>query len=303
MEISSGIEKFPHFILAYGPDGVGKTTFASEAPKSIILGPESGSRSINVHRFKNVKTWQDIIARIGWLRNEKHDFQSVGIDSLDWIEPLLWQSVCAQYKSDSIEEVLGGYGKGFTIAVNYWSQMIALLQDLRENRNMNIITIAHSQIKTMNDPLHALPYDRHMLKLNEKASAKWREAVDAVLFCNFEDTVFKVNKGDKKAKVTDGDGGARKLFSVRRAAYDAKNRLGLPASLPLSYSAFAAAAELGQPDSAEQVKADLAELYEAVKVKDADKAEKMKQAVEQAGADVGRLIKIRNHARVLAGDV
>lgn len=298
MQISRGIEQEPFFVLIYGVDGIGKTTFAAQAPKSIIVGPEGGSKQIDVARAKGIKTYADVVNAIKWLREEKHDFQSVGLDSLDWIEPLLWADLCAKHKVDTIEEVGGGYGKGFTAALEQWGKLIASVKDLRESRGMNIIAIAHTHVKTVNDPMQVLPYDRHMLKLNEKAGAKWREAVDAVLFANFEDTVFKVNKGDRKAKASDDGGGNRKLFTVRRAAFDAKNRLGLPPSLPLSWSEFERLARVGAPASIEEITNELQEL--AASMKDKSAAERMIQAATAAGNDVTKLINIRNHGRVLA---
>lgn len=297
MEISRGIIKEPHFVLIFGVDKVGKTTFAAQAPKSVIVGPESGSNRIDVARAKGINTFTDVLKAIKWLRNEKHDFQSLGLDSLDWIEPTLWKELCDNAGVKSIEDFGGGYGKGYTAALSSWSQLIDALKDLRSNRNMNIVVIAHSQVKTVNDPMVQIPYDRHILKLNEKAGAKWREAVDAILFAAFEDTVFKANKGDKKGK-TEGEG-VRKLYTVRRAAFDAGNRLGLPSELPLSYSAFADAAEKGTPDSTEQVSTDLVDLLETLRGKDPAMSSRMEKAIADAGTDTTKLIQIRNHARVL----
>lgn len=297
MKISTGIIKEPHFILIFGSDGIGKTTFASEAPKPIIVGPEAGSKRINTTRAEGIKTYDDIIGAIRWLREEKHDFQSIGLDSLDWIEPVLWKKICDEEGVDSIEKVGGGYGKGYTAALAMWDDLIYRLKDVRDNRQMNVIAIAHSQVKTVNDPMVLTPYDRHMLKLNDKASAKWREAVDAVLFASFEDVVFKEKSTDKKAKAT-GDG-VRKLYTTRRAAFDAKNRYGLPSELPLSWSAFAEAAALGEPDSLSTVKNDLVELILEMRAKDTNMAARMDKAITDAKDDIQTLIKIRNHARTL----
>lgn len=302
MEISTGIIKEPHFIVIYGPDGVGKTTFAAEAPSPIIVGPESGSNRIKTTRAKNIKTMKDIRDSVKWLRAEKHDFKTLALDSLDWIEPLLWDEVCIKEgKGNSIEEFGGGFQKGYGAALSHWKTFIEQLQDLRHNREMNIIAIAHSRTMTVNDPMQQVPYDRHSIKLQDgktsSAAALWREAVEAVLFVTFEDTVFKQNKGDKKGKVSEG--GPRKIFTVRHAAYDAKNRLGLPSELPLSYKAFSEAADLGEPDSLEMVQADLIELSKLLKE---DVREKMEKAVKEANEDLNKLIKFRNHARVLAGE-
>jgi hypothetical protein len=297
LKISTGIVKEPHFILIAGVPGIGKTTFAAEAPKSIIVGPENGSNRINTSRAEDIKTHQDVTNAIKFLREEKHNFKSVGIDSIDSIEPLIWNTVCQQYKVKTIEDV--GYGKGYTAALDYWQIMIDSLKDLRKNRDMNVICIAHTHVKTVNDPAQLLPYDRYVIKLNEKAAGKWREAVDALLFANYEDTVFKVKEKDSKAKASGA--GVRKLYTTRRAAWDAKNRLGLPEELPLSYAAFSEAADLGQPDSAEQVKLDLQDLVGLMKEKDMTIATRMETAIAAAGNQLDKLVNIRNHARVVAG--
>lgn len=301
MKISSGIVKEPHFVLIYGPPGIGKTSFAAGAPKSIITGPERGSNQINTARFDDIKTYADTLKSIKWLRNEKHDFQSVGVDSLDTIEPLLWADVAKADGKKDIESVGGGFQKGYVFALDHWRQFIEELQDLRRNRNMNIICIAHSQIKTMNDPTQMLPYDRFTMKLHENkqcsAIALWMAAVDTVLFANTEDTVFKDR--DKKVKTLNEEG-VRKVYTRRRAAYDAKNRLGLPSDLPLDYSAFSNAADLGQPNSIEMIREELADV--ATQIKNADVLTKMQAAIERAGSDAAALAKILNHARTLAGE-
>ena len=296
MEISTGIIKRPHFILGYGPDGTGKTVFASEAPKCIIVGPEDGSNHINVARAKNINTYTDVVNALTWLLKEKHDFKSVGLDSIDFIEPLLFDQVCTDNKWKTIEDP--GFGKGYAVALTYWSVIINLCKKLRDERGMNVIVIAHSQIKTMNDPLQTLGYDRFVLKLNEKASAKWRESVDAVLFMNFEDVIFKANKGDRKGK--GGGESVRKIYTVRSAAFDAKNRLGLPPELPLGWKHFSEAADAGQPDSLDNI---MAELLEIGKILSPEQQTKMAAAIEKSAGDINSLLKIRNYARSLATNI
>lgn len=305
MKISTGIIKEPHFVLIYSGDGAGKTTFAAEAPKSIIVGPESGSKRINVARAQGIRTMKDVRNAITWLRNEKHDYKSVGIDSLDWIEPLLWAEVAAADKKESIEDVGGGFQKGYAFALDHWRSFIAQLQDLRANRDMNIITIAHAQVKTVNDPTQLAPYDRYTLKLQDgkttSAAALWREAVEAVLFIRFEDTIFKIKEKDQKAKAT-GEG-KRVLCTVRHAAWDAKNRLGLPPELPFekgsAWKTFSEAADASDPDSAEAILSELRGVYSQLKEKDSVSADKIAAAIGVAQGDIEKLKALRENARVL----
>lgn len=293
MKISSGIKKRPYFILLYGSDGTGKSTFAGDAPSPIFIGPEKGSSHLNVSRAEDINSWEDVVKSVHYLSTQPHDFKTAAFDSLDWLEPLLWDHICKQENVKSIDEAFGGFGKGYNYALNLWGDFIKSLEQLRD-KGLNIIAIAHAQVKTFNDPNQQLPYDRYMLKLNDKAAAKWREAVDVVGFANFEDTVFKLNKTDRKAKATGGE--IRKLYVERRPAFDAKNRLGLPPELALSWSEFDRLANLGQPDSLENITKDLNEIMSTLPE---DTASKMKMAISKAQGDVTTLLKIRNHARTL----
>jgi DNA polymerase III delta prime subunit len=294
--VVKGKIKKPHLVLIYGPDGVGKSTFGAEAPNPIFLGPESGSNSLDVSRFTAIDSWTKIKSKLNDLIHQPHDFKTVVLDSIDWAEPLLWRDLCARYKVDAVEDVAGGYGKWVAIANAEWKLLMNDLSALRE-KGINIIAIAHAHVKPFNDPNTPLPYDRYQLKLNDKAAAIWREYVDCVLFANFAVATHLVNKTDKKKKANDG--GTRKIFTVRTASYDAKNRLGLPPELPLSYSEFAKSADLGQPEKLDVIKKEIEEL--ASKLDDATK-EKMLAAVEKAGPDIVQLSKIKNHARVIVGE-
>lgn len=302
--ISRGKILRPALVLVYGPDGVGKSTFAAEAPDAIFLGPEDGSSNLDVARFNDVRTFQDVKNNVRRLINEDLGFKSLAIDSLDWLEPLVWAETCirqsaADRKSYShIEEVGGGFQKGYIYALNVWKELMDELSLLRDKRKMNIILIAHSLVKAFNDPSQPVPYDRYQLKLHDKAAALWREYVDCVLFANFEVFTKKANERDKKAKAYGDD--KRIMYTQRRPSFDAKNRYGLPFELPLGWGFFDQARRSGQPDSLEQVNSDLQELMAHEKL--AQKKDAMSKAIADANGDMSKLIKIRNYARVLVGE-
>lgn len=310
MEITSGIEKEPFFVLVYGTEGIGKTGLIAEAPRPIILDPERGSLRYNVARNTKIRSYWDVKNSIAYLRNEKHDFKTLGIDSIDHIEPFIFQETVARDgKAKNIEEVGGGFQKGYVFALDVWREVIEDLRDLRTQRGMNVVCIAHSRVVTANDPTQQLPYDRYTLKLHENkqasAIALWKESVDALLFATYEDVVFKVNSKDKKGKST-GEG-VRKLYTTRTSAWDAKNRFGLPSELPFSlgdsWGAFERAAQAGEPDSLEQVKGDIASYVKFFESKDKSIADRISSAVIKADGDLGKLIGIRNGARILESQV
>lgn len=263
--VKGKVEK-PAFIIIYGPDKVGKSTFASEAPKTLFLDVEGGTFNIDVSRISNdkIETWDDLKSHLNDVLNEDHDFETLALDSLDRIEVLLHQHICREQKKDNIEECFGSFGKWVSGVSNYWSEFINLLKKIREKRDMNIIVIGHSQTKPYNDPMQAAPYDRHGLKLTEKHAGLWREQVDAILFVNTE--VFdKINKTGK-AKAYGDD--KRILYTLSAPQYYAGNRYGLPSELPFekgnSWRVFWEAKCSGMPDKPEIVNAELEDILSKV---------------------------------------
>jgi hypothetical protein len=254
-QVTRGVKSRPHFVLLYGVDGVGKSTFGATAPAPIFLGPEDGYGTLDVARFPTPRTWADVKAAVGELAIEAHDYKTLIIDSVDWIEPLVWAHVCRENQAKAIEQVGGGFGKGYVYAREQWQEFIRGLQALRQK--MNIIAIAHAEVKTVHDPHENESYDRYQVKLNAKAADIWREAVDCVFFANYE-VNFSKEKGARKAKAF-GDG-RRIMFTERRPAFDAKNRFDLPFQMDLSWEAFASAAAKSKPVSA-TASDDLLELF------------------------------------------
>lgn len=291
-KVVTGKIKLPVLALIYGPDGVGKTTFAANAPKPIFLGKERGSANMDVARFPEPKNFHEVLEAIREL-DGKHPYQTLVVDSLDWMEPVVWEHICKENKWANIEEP--GYGKGYALANGVWLELVTALSKLREK--MNVILIAHSQVKTFNDPSQPAPYDRYQLKLNDKAAALWREFVDFVGFANYE-VYTKVNKGEKKAKAF-GDG-RRILYTERRPSFDAKNRLGLPFEIALDFNAFQSACDTSKVDDLELVLANISDLAGLVVVPGTKEA--ILKAVSDAGRDKAKLDLILNRVRVLTSE-
>lgn len=245
-QVTRGKVKQPLLMIAYGPDGTGKSTLGSEAPGAIFLGPEKGTYNLDVARLPSPKNVKDVLQAIQELATEKHDFKTLVVDSLDWIEPLVFDQVVEDEKpkNKSIEGI--PYGKGYLFAIEYWREMQAALTKLRE-RGMNVLLIAHSQVKDAKDPTVTQDYSRYQLKLNEKAAALWREYVDIVGFLNFE-TVTATDKKDKVRAYGDGE---RYLFTEQRPGFHAKSRFRIPFQMEMKlgqmWSTLTAAIEASNP--------------------------------------------------------
>lgn len=235
--IQSGRENKPPRLMIYGSEGVGKSTFGASAPNPIFIQTEDGLGEINCRKFPLANNISEVISELTALRDEPHDFQTVVIDSADWLERLIFDEVCREFGVRSIEKADGGYGKGYVDALAHWRKVINLLQELRDKRNMIVILVAHAKVERFEDPENAA-YDRYTPRLHKHAASLIAEWVDAVLFANKK---FRVSKdGNDRAVATPigADGGERIIRTVGSPACIAKNRFGLPSEIPLSWAAF-----------------------------------------------------------------
>jgi hypothetical protein len=234
-----GGEAQPPRLLVYGVAGVGKTKLAAAAPDPVFLQTEDGLGGIDAATFGVLRSYGDVQDALDVLYGQPHDFQTVVLDSLDWLEPMIWQHTCALQvpQWSSIEQP--GFGKGYMAAVDTWRGFLDGLNLLRNERGMGVILIAHADIKRFDSP-ETEPYDRYQPKLHARAAALVQEHVDAVLFANYRISTLKSDAGFGKKVVRGVSGGDRLLHTTERPAYLAKNRFGLPDTLSLDWPTLAA---------------------------------------------------------------
>ena len=232
----------PPRILIHGVAGVGKTTFAAHAQQPVVIQTEDGLGTLPVAHFPLARTYEDVLDALAALYSESHEFQTVVIDSVDWLEPLIWAKACRDNGWASIEDA--GYGKGYVAALSLWRQYIDGLNALRDDRGMTVIQIAHTDIKRFDSPEHD-PYDRYVIKLHTRAAALLQEHSDVVLFANYRISTTKADVGFNKKVNRALGSGERVIHTAERPAFLAKNRYGMPDTVPLDWASFAEA----MPDS------------------------------------------------------
>lgn len=230
---STGI-KAPR-VMIYGPHGLGKTTFGAGAPNPIFIMTEDGLGRLEVDHFPLATSYQDVIDAIGTLYNEDHNFGTVVIDSLDWLDNLIWQDIHLKHDDKAL-----AYGKGAVIAADYWRTILDGLSALRDDKGMAVVLIAHCEIKRFDSP-EVDPYDRYQPKLQARSSALVQEWVDGVFFCNLRVLTKEAEVGFNKEVRRGITTGERLMYTTEKPAYMAKNRYSLPDSMPLSWDAFATA--------------------------------------------------------------
>jgi hypothetical protein len=234
--ILTGAKPGPRRMLVYGTAGIGKSTFATCAPSPIVLQTEDGLNEIDTHKFPVATSFDEVMSNLGALYQEDHGYRTVVIDSLDWLERLIWAKVCAIRQVASIEDI--GYGKGYTFSLTHWRDVLDGLTALRDRKGMTVILIAHAKIERFENP-ETESYDRYVPRLHKTAAALVAEWCDEVLFAGYRVFTKATDEGFNQKRVQGLGSGERVLKTSERPAHLAKNRLNLPDELPLAWSEFA----------------------------------------------------------------
>jgi len=239
-EITSGPVSRPPRIILCGTEKIGKSTFAAsaESPVVIPVKGEEGVDAIDVSKFPVASAYDDVMADIEALYNEDHKLQTLVIDSMSTLEPLIWDKVCKEHGVDSIEKVGGGFGKGYVEANHKVRELLAGLDALRD-KGMASILICHVTVKTFTDPLTD-SYDQYVLDLNRQAASTLMRWADSILFANCKVATKSEKEGFKqtrKAILRD----ERVLFTQKRPTHPGGGRgvYGqLPYELPLDWDEY-----------------------------------------------------------------
>ena len=234
MNITRGPVRSAIRVGIYGTEGVGKTTFASRFPGVVFIDTEGSTKHMDVARFDPPETYQDVLDQLAWVLGHTEDVGTVVIDTVDWLEKLIFRAVCDEKKIQNIEDI--GYGKGYVYAKQKVQGLLELM-DTIIGRGVHVVLVCHSMIRKFELPDEMGSYDRYTLKLNEKNIAPLiKEWVDMLLFVNFKTDV--VTGADGKTKKGKG-GQKRVMYANHSACWDAKNRFGLPDEMPFEYEQIA----------------------------------------------------------------
>lgn len=235
-QVKSSLKKGrPRRVFLYGTHGIGKSTFGACAEKPIFLPLETGIEDMDVQTFPVCTTATEAMNAITELATEKHDFKTLVVDSADWLEKLIWRQVCDEGGKDTIADF--GFGKGYDSAATKTRDFVQALDYLHSRVGMWVIVIAHCKVERFENPMTE-SYDRYEPKLHKSVNGMWQEWADEVLFAGYKVFTKSSEEGFGRERTRAIGGGDRVLYTSERPSHLAKNRLGLPDELPLSFKAY-----------------------------------------------------------------
>lgn len=249
MKLSVGRMRCPIKTVIYGPEGIGKSTFASMFPGAIFIDTEGSTRHMNVTRVDPApQSWTELLGMIRQLAGAPYvdGYQTLILDTADWAEMMCAKDLCASKSVKGIEDF--GYGKGYTYLAEEFGKLLNLLDDVVKAGN-NVVVTAHAAMRKFEQPDEMGAYDRWELKLQKKTAPLLKEWADLVLFANYKTLVVNVdNQGATKGK-NKVQGGSRVMYTSHHPCWDAKNRFGLPEELPFDFAHIAHIIPVAPEDS------------------------------------------------------
>jgi hypothetical protein len=231
MKITKGKRAIAKRVVIHGVEGIGKSTLASQFPKPLVLDTEDGTNHLDVDRV-TITNYLEAEGTMHELLRDSQGYQTLVVDSGDWLERMAIEHMLAKAQKRSIEDF--GFGKGYTMVAEAMGRFLTVCDSLVE-RGINVVIVCHTTVRRCSPPDMDEGYDRFELKLTKQSGPLVKEWADCILFANYKTRLVAGEDGRTRAK----GGKERVLHTERTAAFDAKNRYGLPAELPMTIEGLA----------------------------------------------------------------
>lgn len=232
IKITKGVIPSAVKTLIYGPEGIGKSTLASQFPEALFIDTEGSTKRMDVARLPVPETWQDLLNEVEWVAQNPESCKTLIIDTLDWAEAICIKDL---FQGKGVESP--GYGKGYVMLADEFMNLLKGLDKVIAS-GIHVVATAHAAMRKFEQPDEMGAYDRWELKLQKKTSPLVKEWADMVLFCNYKTTVVNIDgQGTQKGK-NKAMGGERVIYTTHHNCWDAKNRFGLPDKIPMAYESI-----------------------------------------------------------------
>lgn len=229
-------------VVVYGPEGIGKTTFANNFPQPVYIDTEGSTNFIDSQKLPDPTSWTMLLEELEYLKSTSGIARTIVIDTMDWAENLAKQHLMAKNNWNAIDA--SSYGTRYVALADEIGKLLNKLSELVD-LNYNVVLLAHSDTKKHELPDEMGAFDRYVLKLERRDASLVKEWADMILFANYKTTIISDSKTNSK-KAT---GGQRMMYTTHKPAWDAKNRLGLADELPFDYEQIRVQLEQAMPQA------------------------------------------------------
>lgn len=237
MEIIKGKIPGAKKVVVYGPEGIGKSTFASHFPDPLFIDTEGSTKEMDVARTPEPSSWTMLMEQISYVAANPDICKTLVIDTIDWAEQMCVEHICSLHQKNGIEDF--GYGNGYVYTKEEFGRFLNRLSDVVK-KGIHVVLTAHAQMRKFEQPDEMGAYDRWELKLGKKTTSQIspivKEWADMVLFANYKTFSVAVDDKGKKHKA---QGGKRVMYTTHHPCWDAKNRYGLPDEMEFDYNGIA----------------------------------------------------------------
>jgi hypothetical protein len=216
--------------LIYGAEGRGKTTLACKFPQPLALLLECGlPRGVSVDAVEGVHSFEMVMATLRDIYVDRGKYRSLLIDTVDALEAMLIEGLCAKHNWKNIEQP--SYGKGWVAADDEWRRFIRAITAVRDKHEITVVLTCHAAIERVDDP-RAPTYTSYQPRLHKRARGLVMDCADAVFFLA-EDLRVVTDDGGFRERTRAASDTRRFLFTEGRPAFAAKNRFGMPEKIPI----------------------------------------------------------------------
>jgi hypothetical protein len=244
--VTTGIQQTGQRLVVCGVEKIGKTTFACQAPRPLLVPLEVGFASMAVPKTRMPTTFGEVMGLIEEVKQAamrgQFDRKTLVFDTGTALERLVdLQTIADDPKSNhqklTMETAHGAYGKAYAHSNMLFDRFLKACDELAIYGGINIVITAHVFASRGIDPIHG-EFDTWDLLLhspkNQKTHGKremltqWADLVGLI----YEPVFISKGEGEQLAKATTMNQG-RVMGVSRTPGYVAGNRYGLSGTIPL----------------------------------------------------------------------
>lgn len=227
-------------IVLYGPNGIGKSTFASQAPDPLFIDIEKNLESISCLTHRDIEgNFDTLLEFFNFLKTLKETsdlpFKTLILDSIYTFEDrIIRPHICYEEGVVCVEDIQ--WGRGSAKLSQWWSQVFKALEDLSHTKNLTIILIGHDCLDERIDVERNLSYPYQRPLIHKKSIQMLLNWSTCILYANYG---FKLeDRSQDNSLGIPKERGGRLLYATPDAGYIAKNNYGILKPLPLNFQAF-----------------------------------------------------------------